>query len=390
MRVLHADGKQGEAMTEKDIYFRDGNGRFLFALGRNAIYAAFLSAGLKAGDKVLTPAYDCDGTLQPFRAMGIEPVFYRSDPYTFKADISDIRAKLSCRPKMVHVINHFGFPQQWEELLALRGSSGVPILEDNAYSLFSSYNGRPFGSFGDFAIFSLRKNLPLTDGGMIIVNNGEYTVEAPKKGKIVYSYEYANFLTALKRMMGYYKAPELLRKIVKRSNPGIEPPPPLFSDRAEGYPEWPPRDKMGEEFSCDYLRPISRLARWQLGRYSAEEVSLIAGKKRHYYGLLASGLSGNAGTRVLWPTLPEGIVPFSFNILLGRERDAIFGKIRKRYDIMSWPTLPMAVINRLEEFPEVGVLGRRLLQINLASDKVTDARFERYLEKLIKELSGYL
>ncbi len=110
-------------MTEIGFFEGEGKDRFFFALGRNAIYAAFLSAGLKAGDKVLTPAFDCDGTLQPFKALGLEPVFYRSDPYTFQVDIADIVEKLSAGPKMVHVINHFGFPQPWDELLALRKKS---------------------------------------------------------------------------------------------------------------------------------------------------------------------------------------------------------------------------------------------------------------------------
>jgi len=50
----------------------------------------------------------------------------------------------------------------------------------------------------------------------------------------------------------------------------------------------------------------------------------------------------------------------------------------------------MAVIDRLGEFPEVELLGRGLLQINLAPDKVTEPRFEAYIEGLIKELTGCL
>ena len=376
-------------MTEIGFFEGEGKDRFFFALGRNAIYAAFLSAGLKAGDKVLTPAFDCDGTLQPFKALGLEPVFYRSDPYTFQVDIADIVEKLSAGPKMVHVINHFGFPQPWDELLALRKKIGIPILEDNAYSLFSSYKGKFFGSFGDFAIFSLKKNLPLTDGGMLVVNN-KHKIEPLKKAPLFYPCDYANVLTMIKRMLGYYKAPEALRIILRRSNPAIECPPPLYSKEDEGFPEWPERDKMSAEFSLDYLRPISRLARWQLGSYTAANLSLIAEKKRRYYKLLSDRLAGIKGVEILRPQLEEGTVPFSFNILLGRERDEVFAKLRKRYEVMSWPTLPMAVIGRLEEFPEVELLGRRLLQISLAADKVIEPRFEAYLERLIGELSGSL
>lgn len=375
-------------MTEGVFFKGEDRSRFLFALGRNAIYASFLAAGLRAGDKVLTPAFDCDGTLQPFKALGLEPVFYRSDPRTFAVDLADMNDKLSRGPKMMHVINHFGFPQPWDELSALRERTGIPLLEDNAYSLFSTYKGRPFGSFGDFAIFSLRKNLPVVDGGMLIVNNSKYRVNPQKKAKFFYPYEYLNVLTMFKRALGYYKAPEPLRRILRRSNPAIEPPPPLNSGEEGGYVEWPARDEIGVEFACDYLRPISRLARWQLGRYSGETLSLIVKEKRRYYGFLAERLREMKGVEILWPVLPEGTVPFSFNILLGRKRDAVFERLRKRYDVMSWPTLPRAVLDRLGEFPDVKFLGKRLLQINLAADNVTDPRFEGYLEKLTEELSG--
>lgn len=376
-------------MTDRYYFEGEGKDRFLFSLGRNAMYAAFLAAGLRPGDKVLTPAFDCDGTLQPFRAMGLEPVFYRSDPRTFRADISDIAGKLSAGPKMIHVINHFGFPQPWDELLALREKAGIPIMEDNAYSLFSSYKGRPFGSFGDFAIFSLKKNLLLTDGGMLKVN-GRYTIEPLKKAPLFYPCDYANVLTMIKRMLGYYKAPEALRAVMRRSNPAIECPPPLYSKKEDGFPEWPMRDEMSAEFSMDHLRPISRLARWQLGRYTAAHISSIAAGKRRYYILLSERLAGVKGVEILWPQLDEGTVPFSFNILLGRQRDSVFGKMRRKYEVMSWPTLPMAVIDRLGEFPDVELLGRGLLQINLAPDKVTEPRFEAYIEGLIKELTGCL
>ena len=43
-----------------------------FSLGRNAIYAACVSIGLKPGDIVITPALDCDSTLSPFRVLGLK------------------------------------------------------------------------------------------------------------------------------------------------------------------------------------------------------------------------------------------------------------------------------------------------------------------------------
>lgn len=241
----------------------------LFALGRNAMFAACLAAGLKEGDEVLTPAYDCDGAIQPFRALNIARRYYSSDPYDFSANTDDISKKITGKTKMIHVINHFGMPQPWDKLLELKRSTGIPILEDNAYSLFSSFNGKPFGTMGDMAVFSLRKNLPVICGGMLRINNPEYAVPAAgKRGRWFHPTETIAMLSLIKTRLGWHKAPAALRRIARGVSPEIEPPPPLYSDQAPGVPEWPARDRIGEEFSCDHLRPISRMALMQIERFS--------------------------------------------------------------------------------------------------------------------------
>jgi hypothetical protein len=90
-----------------------------FALGRNAMYAACRMLDLKDGDEVLTPAFDCDGSLQPFKALELKLKFFRSDPHTFSADIDDIKRKITYGTKLLHIINHFGMPQDWRRFWRL-------------------------------------------------------------------------------------------------------------------------------------------------------------------------------------------------------------------------------------------------------------------------------
>lgn len=356
---------------------------FLFALGRNAIYAACQSLGLKPGDEVLSPAFDCDGSLQPFKVSGIKLNFFRSDPYTFSVDIDDIKKRIGPKTKLIHIINHFGMPQPWDRLLVFRKEYGIPILEDCAYSLFSSFRGKSFGTFGDMSIFSLRKNLPLIDGGMLRLNGPRYSFGMPEKmSPFFYRTEFGNVLTLIKASLGYYKAPEGLRRILRKFNPAVEPPPPLYSEPEKGYPDWPLRDKIGEEFTCDYLRPISRFARGQLEGLPANFYEEVAEKKRCYYSILVAKIRDIKGITVLWPELPEGAVPFCVSLLVAAGRDRIFEILRKDYDVMAWPTLPQEILDRLGDYPEVETIGRRLLQINLPTARVRSDDFPRYLERL--------
>lgn len=339
---------------------------FLFALGRNAMYAACKSLGLSPGDEVLTPAFDCDSALQPFKVLGCDLNFFRSDAYTFYADIKDIKKRISPKTKILHIINHFGMPQPWEELLELRQKTGICILEDNAYSLFSFYNGKRFGTFGDFSIFSLRKNLAMIDGGMLCINNPAYNFKMPSRRAPLF------YLADLKRFL-------------ERLNP-----PPLYSEKKDCCPDWSLRDKIGDDFSCDYLRPISGLARRQLSVFSADKLSQISEKKRHYYGVLSERLSHIKGLTVLWPQIPEGIVPFAVSILVDSKRDTLLEALRDKYEVMAWPTLSQAVLDRLDEYPEVETLGRKILQINLPAGKVLNPDFFKYTEDIVRDIDSFV
>lgn len=361
----------------------------LFALGRNAMYAACQMIGAKSEDEVLTPAFDCDGSLQPFKVLGLKLCFFRSDPYTFAVDVDDIKKRITLRTKLIHIINHFGMPQPWNELLALRNETGIPILEDNAYSLFSKVENRLFGTFGDMSIFSLRKNLPLIDGGLLRINNPAYTFRLSQKSvRWFYLTEWNGLLNIIKTKLGYYKTPETLRRLVRKFNPAaaLLPPPPLYSESERGCPEWPLRDQIGEEFSCDYLRPMSRFARIQLSGFSQDYYAEIINKKRQYYLWLSENLDNVNGIHILWPKLPKGVVPFCFSFLINSNRDIFFEILRKKYDVMAWPTLPKLVLDELKKYPEVELLGRRLLQINLSSDKVILPGFSKYLDKLVRDI----
>ncbi|MBM3251228.1 MAG: DegT/DnrJ/EryC1/StrS aminotransferase family protein [Candidatus Omnitrophica bacterium] len=357
-----------------------------FALGRNAIYAACRILDIKADDEILTPAFDCDTVLQPFRVLGCRIKFFRQAPRTFDADIDDIKRQITPKTKLLHIINHFGMPQSWDKLLELRGETGIPILEDNAYSLFSSVNGKLFGTFGDISIFSLRKNLPLTDGGMLRINNPQYSFKLKyNKAPWLYSSEAIQLLGAIKNKLGFSDFLREIQHSVLRCTTLVEPPP-LYSEKEKGYPEWKSRDHIGREFSRDYLRPISRLASFQLSKISHQDYIEIMKKKRQFYNYLAGKICVFPGIEVLWPKLPEEAVPFCVSCLVERRRDILLAALRRKYNVMAWPTLSISVLKRLQEFPEVIILGRKLLQFNLPADKVILPEFSDYIDRLVNDM----
>jgi hypothetical protein len=76
---------------------------------------------------------------------------------------------LTDRTRAIVVIHEYGYPHpELIELCAVAGDRAIPLIEDCVHSLDSTLDGAPLGSFGDYAIFSLSKVLPVPAGGILV------------------------------------------------------------------------------------------------------------------------------------------------------------------------------------------------------------------------------
>ena len=133
------------------------------------------------GKKILLPGYigisvnEGSGVYDPLDECQVETEFYRINP-DLSIDIDDFKAKiLAGNIKAVLVIHYFGILQSDIQLItSLCRKNHVLLIEDCAHTLTSTHDGIPLGEFGDFSIFSLHKVLPVSDGGMLRINNSGY------------------------------------------------------------------------------------------------------------------------------------------------------------------------------------------------------------------------
>ena len=125
--------------------------------------------GVTAGDEVLVPAYSSASMITPILLQGATPVFYRlrSD---LAADLEDLARKLTPRSAALLAVNYFGFSQDWTALRSFADEAGLVLVEDCAHALYGARAGTPLGAFGDVAIASLTKFLPVWDGGLLALN----------------------------------------------------------------------------------------------------------------------------------------------------------------------------------------------------------------------------
>ena len=335
--------------------------KVLFAYGRNAIFSICKSLKIKKGDEILTPALDCDSTLTPFIVHDASLVFYKSDPYTFNIDIDDLEKKITEKTKLIHIINHFGFFQPWDKIEKIKIKYGVPIVEDNAFSFFSTYNGKSLGTFGDFSVFSLYKIFNILNGGLLVKNNDSIELFPPSDNyKWVHKPELYRFYKSILSSM----LPNKVKNILKKEKKFL---PPIFSDE-KGYPRFENRDKVLFEFSYDYLRPISKFSRFQLEKFDKMNFYLFLNDSRLYYSFIVKNLKGIKGLRILHPKINKEVVPFCVMLLVEKKRDVIIHKLlNEGFSLMAWPNFSKYSLDKTDVFKEVEIIGKQIIQINISN-----------------------
>jgi len=134
--------------------------------GRAAIALAFEDAGLTQGDEVLVPAFHCESMVTPVTYVGASPVFY-----PIKGDTSVMldacEAKLSARTRAIMVTHYFGFPQKINAIRDFADRHQLLLIEDCAHAYLGGADGKPLGSYGDYAVASTMKFFPVYDGGVL-------------------------------------------------------------------------------------------------------------------------------------------------------------------------------------------------------------------------------
>ena len=155
--------------------------------GTAAIHMALKSIGVEQGDIVFCQSLTFAATANPITYEKAIPVFIDSDEETW--DMSPVALKkafekykeMGKMPKAVMVVHLYGLCAHIKEIAALCKKYEVPLIEDAAESLGTTYKGKYTGTFGDYGIISFNGNKIITTsgGGMLLVN----TPDAEEKAK---------------------------------------------------------------------------------------------------------------------------------------------------------------------------------------------------------------
>ncbi len=158
---------------EQDLESYLGNQAHVGSLssGTAAIHLGLILLGVQTGDEVICQSMTFSASANPILYLGATPVFIDSEeqtwnlcPLALESAIID-RIQKGIKPKAIIAVHLYGVPYQIEAVRAVADNYQIPILEDSAEALGSTYKGQKCGTFGDIGVLSFNGNKIITTSG---------------------------------------------------------------------------------------------------------------------------------------------------------------------------------------------------------------------------------
>ena len=308
--------------------------------GRASILLGLEALGIGPGDRVLLPTYHCPTMVAPVVHLQAEPVFYPIDrsgaPSMAWIEAQDLRGV-----RVLLVAHLFGVPQPMAALRRWCDEHGIALLEDCAHALFGRSGERPIGAWGDVAIGSLTKFMPLTTGGCLVMGRAQKSPvlsPSPVKDGVRVVLD-AVELSALHGRLPGVSTWVTTTLTALRGLRGA----PRANDTAAAQ-ETQPAGDLASMSAIDAPLAHSRLpapARWIAKHIPRAGIVAL---RRTRYAELSRRLSGQVGLFPLIPELPPHCAPYVFPLWVAQP-DPGYATLRSlrmpvfRWDRL-WPTVP--------------------------------------------------
>ncbi|MHB8974431.1 MAG: DegT/DnrJ/EryC1/StrS family aminotransferase [Pirellulaceae bacterium] len=144
--------------------------------GTAALHIAVAATGIGLGDEVITSPITDIGTVIGVIYQQAVPVFADLGAGTYNLDVADVERRITPRTKAIIAVHLTGNPCDLDALKALADRHKLILIEDCAQAWGARYRGRPIGSVGHLACFSLQNSKHITcgDGGVVGSNDERF------------------------------------------------------------------------------------------------------------------------------------------------------------------------------------------------------------------------
>jgi len=175
----HVDGFEGDLCQ-----FTGSKHAAALSSGTAGLHLGLVELGVQAGDEVICQSFTFSASANPIAYQGATPIFVDSEadtwnmsPYWLEKAI-EARMAIGKKPKAIIPVHLYGMPAKMGEIMAIANRFEIPILEDAAEALGSTYQGKACGTFGAIGVLSFNGNkIITTSGGGALISDEENFVK---------------------------------------------------------------------------------------------------------------------------------------------------------------------------------------------------------------------
>ena len=144
--------------------------------GTAALQAALCALNIKNGDEVLVPSFTFVATANAIVSTGAKPVFVDILKENYTIDPDDLQKKITKKTRAAVPVHLYGNVADVEQLSEISKKHNIPIIEDSAQSLGSTYKGKHAGTFFEMGCYSMYPAKVITsgEGGFVVTNNKRF------------------------------------------------------------------------------------------------------------------------------------------------------------------------------------------------------------------------
>lgn len=141
--------------------------------GTAALQASLHALGIKKGDDVLVPSFTFVATANAVASTGARPVFVDITGDNYTVDPGDLAKKITKKTRAVIPVHLYGNVALVEQISEIAAKNSLPVIEDSAQSLGSTFRGKHTGTFFDLGCFSMypAKVMTAGEGGFVVTDD---------------------------------------------------------------------------------------------------------------------------------------------------------------------------------------------------------------------------
>jgi UDP-4-amino-4-deoxy-L-arabinose-oxoglutarate aminotransferase len=161
-------GKWNALFEQRICEYTGSRGAVALSSATAGMHVMLKALGIGPGDEVITPAMTWVSTVNLIVLAGATPVFVDIDRDTLMINAAAVQEKINSRTRAIIPVHYAGAPADLDHLRKIAVQHGIPLIEDAAHAIGTSYRNEPIGKTGT-AIFSFHpiKNITSGEGGMV-------------------------------------------------------------------------------------------------------------------------------------------------------------------------------------------------------------------------------